>query len=127
VTDVEVLRDPTPAQVRETLRTLSGRAGVGHDLELAVTEVVANAREHGRPPVEVRLTVVGGDVEVEVCDGGPGPVDRHAPSPPPVEADRGRGRWLAHHLADVEERWLPSGSVVRLRAATAGGTEQAEG
>jgi anti-sigma regulatory factor (Ser/Thr protein kinase) len=127
VTDVEVLRDPTPAQVRRTLRTLSGRADVDHDLELAVTEVVANAREHGRPPVEVRIAVVGGEVEVAVHDGGPGPVDRRAPSPPPAGSDRGRGRWLAHHLADVEERWQPTGSVVHLRAATAGGAEQAEG
>jgi anti-sigma regulatory factor (Ser/Thr protein kinase) len=128
VRDVEVLRDPTPEQVRDVLRDLRGDddARPGDDLALAVSEVVANAHRHGRPPVEVRVAVVDGDVEVVVHDAGPGPRDAGAPGLPTVDAVDGRGRWLAHHLADVVERRTTSGYEVRLRRSTGGGASGGE-
>lgn len=86
------------------------------DLALAVHEVVANAREHGVPPVTVQVVGGGGEVEVLVRDAGGGPAALGPPARAPGPDDeRGRGRWLAHHLAVVDERRTAGGFEVRLR------------
>jgi anti-sigma regulatory factor (Ser/Thr protein kinase) len=94
---------------------------VGGDLALAVHEVVVNAHEHGRSPVETRVEVVDGEVEVLVRDQGSGPASLAPPTGPPgPDAERGRGRWLAHQLAVVEERRTADGFEVRLRQRATG-------
>jgi anti-sigma regulatory factor (Ser/Thr protein kinase) len=94
---------------------------VADHLELAVLEVVANAHRHGRPPVRTEVEVVDGAVQVRVTDRGTGPSERRVPTDPPgPTAEGGRGRWLAHHLADVEERRTHDGFEVTLRPRTAG-------
>lgn len=106
------------AEVRAEVRAALLATGVDDpgDLELAVSEVVANAHRHGRPPVEVHVAVTGTDVEVLVRDAGEGP---RALGPAPVlahgDAVRGRGRWLAHRLATVQEVRTCDGFEVRLR------------
>ncbi|WP_052668363.1 ATP-binding protein [Nitriliruptor alkaliphilus] len=102
------------ATVRSEVAAALQAAGVADpgDLPLAAGEVVVNALEHGRPPVEVRVQVVGGAVEVIVRDAGAGPA--RPVDVPGGEVERGRGRWLAHHLATCEERRTPDGFEVRL-------------
>jgi anti-sigma regulatory factor (Ser/Thr protein kinase) len=123
----EVLVDPDPAQVRRVIRARatplgaigpSGVAEATRDLELAVTEVVVNAAQHGLPPVEVELRTVAGRLEVTVRDRGPGPRDPAAPRPVGPETERGRGRWIAHRLAEVRERSTSHGYEVRLTTST---------
>jgi signal transduction histidine kinase len=55
-------------------------------LAQAIGNLLANAIEHGRGPVEVEVTVHGGVVRVAVTDDGPG-------LPAPVAELRGRPRW----------------------------------
>jgi anti-sigma regulatory factor (Ser/Thr protein kinase) len=101
------------AAIRDRLRAVlpsTVPSDAADDLELAVLEVVANAHRHGRAPVRTDVEVVGDSVQVRVVDRGPGPPERGVPSGPPgPEAETGRGRWLAHHLAEVEERWTRNG------------------
>jgi anti-sigma regulatory factor (Ser/Thr protein kinase) len=111
----QLLIDPSPAQVRHLVRTRTPLRG-GGDLELAVTEVVANAREHGTGPVEVVVRGTGIDLSVLVRDRGRGPASGPPARPADGDAERGRGRWLAHRLADVAERRTAEGFEVRLRA-----------
>jgi anti-sigma regulatory factor (Ser/Thr protein kinase) len=85
------------------------------DLELAVTEVVTNARQHGSGPIEVVVRGTGAQLLVLVRDGGGGPVDRPLVRPPGVDVEGGRGRWLTHRLADVRERRTAAGFEVHLR------------
>jgi anti-sigma regulatory factor (Ser/Thr protein kinase) len=108
------------AEVRQALRSL-GVDDDGAALELAAGEVVANAHEHGHPPVTVEVRVRRDEVVVVVHDAGGGPTTPGLPaSRPPVDAVRGRGRWLAHQLAVVEERRTPAGHEVRLTRRRAG-------
>jgi anti-sigma regulatory factor (Ser/Thr protein kinase) len=102
------------ATVRSEVAAALQAAGVSDpgDLPLAVGEVVANAIEHGRPPVEVRVQVEGAAVEVLVRDAGAGP--SRPLDVPDADLERGRGRWLAHQLATCEERRTPDGFEVRL-------------
>ena len=65
------------------LRTGQDGAGV---LLLVFEELVSNALRHGRPPVEVTVTVAGGGWLLEVCDGAP---DR--PPVPAVDRDAAQG------------------------------------
>lgn len=109
-----VLADPIPAQARAVVRAREPQRS-GGDLELAVTEVVANARQHGDGPVEVVVRGTGPQLLILVRDRGRGPVDRPPVRPPDVDVERGRGRWLAHRLADVRERRTAAGFEVHLR------------
>src|SRR5436190_21565363 len=76
----------------------------GFDLRLLVSELVANAIEHGgAPDASILLSVErdGTTVRVEVEDAGP----RFPPAPsepPPPDATSGRGLYLLAALAD---RW----------------------
>lgn len=91
--------------VRGDVRALAVATGFGEradDVELVVDELLANAQEHGRPPVAVRAWC-DGRLVIEVVDRGPG-FDRHRvwrAHPPAPDAHRGRGLWIARQLTDL--------------------------
>ena len=103
------------------------------DMLIGVTEAVANAQHHGRPPTTVRIWAAPDSIVVTVHDTGPGPADRLAGLVPAAgsTSDRGLGLglWVIHQLdVDVTLRHTGDGFTVRLRdlprssgsAATAG-------
>jgi anti-sigma regulatory factor (Ser/Thr protein kinase) len=103
------------------------------DLLIGVTEAVANAQHHGRPPATVRIWAAPDSIVATVHDTGPGPADRLAGLVPAASStsDRGLGLglWVIHQLdVDVTLRHTGDGFTVRLRhlrrspgpAATAG-------
>ena len=93
------------AEVRAAVRDLAMRTGFverAGDLVLALDEVIANAQEHGRPPITVEAWA-DGRLVVEVSDVGAG-FDRArvwSTHPPPPLGRRGRGLWIIRQLADV--------------------------
>jgi len=93
------------AEVRTALRGMALRSGFrdrAGDLVLALDEVIANAQEHGCPPIEVRAWA-DGRLVVEVSDVGPG-FDRArvwSTHPPPPLGRRGRGLWIIRQLTDL--------------------------
>ncbi|WP_430209436.1 anti-sigma factor RsbA family regulatory protein [Phycicoccus avicenniae] len=117
-----VLTDPVLGAARQAVARLATRFGVPESgLVLAVSEVVANAQRHGRPPVTVRAWGSPGRVVVTVTDEGPGPTDPFAGLlSPDLEATDGRGLWMAHYLCDVAAISLVEGRcTVRLVASAA--------
>ncbi len=93
------------AEVRGAVRRIAEGAGFADraaDLVLALDEVIANAQEHGRPPIEVSCWI-DGRVVVEVADVGGGfdrarVWDTHPPEP---YGPRGRGLWITRQLTDL--------------------------
>lgn len=103
--------DPIAAQVAERLGGWVGHER--HAVRLAVHEVVANALEHGRTPVDVRVETCPDETVVTVADHGSGPT-RPAPdavAPGAADAERGRGLLLARAGCDE----LTAGTDVRGR------------
>lgn len=103
------------------------------DMLIGVTEAVANAQHHGRPPATVRMWAAPDSILVTIHDTGPGPADRLAGLIPATgsTSDRrlGLGLWVIHQLdVDVTLWHSDDGFTVRLRhqprssgsAATAG-------
>lgn len=92
-------------ELRERVRDLADRAGFGeraNDVQLAVAELIANAQEHGDPPVEVEVWG-DGRLVMEVRDSGGG-LDHHEVwrrHPPAPNDHRGRGLWIVRQLMDV--------------------------
>lgn len=84
------------------LADLAGFRDRAGDVTLAIAELIANAQEHGRPPVSVDAWV-DGRLVIEVRDAGGG-MDQgevwrtHPPSP---HGNRGRGLWIVRQLVDV--------------------------
>lgn len=87
--------------------------GVADDAALLVSEAVTNAVRHGGPPVRLRLSCAGGQVEVRVTDASPvEPLVRDADS----TDTNGRGvalidllseRWgVDHHDGDGKDVWF---------------------
>ena len=93
------------AEVRSAVRDLAVGGGFAEragDLVLALDEVIANAQEHGRPPIKVRAWA-DGRLVVEVADAGAG-FDRARvwkTHPPPPLGRRGRGLWIIRQLTDL--------------------------
>ena len=119
---VAELTTPTPAGVRAALRHLAGgilSAEQCDDLVLAASEAVANALEHGVPPVMVRIWRGEGRVVINVHDQGAGPQDPLAGLLPAGErGEDGRGLWMVHQLSiDVALSAAAGGFTVRLSAA----------
>ena len=107
------------AEVRTALRGMAQRAGFSDragDLVLALDEVIANAQEHGLPPIGISAWV-DGRLVVEVNDVGDG-FDRlrvWSTHPPERYGPRGRGLWIARQLTDlVTIVTEPSGTTVRI-------------
>ncbi|MEV0848299.1 ATP-binding protein [Streptomyces sp. NPDC049954] len=108
---VEYALPRTPASARwarhMTRDFLDGRPGAAsgaacsrsraQDAELVVSELVANAAEHGNSACRLRLRARTGRLVVEVHDDGD-----HLPValPGSTVAERGRGMTLVHALAD---------------------------
>jgi anti-sigma regulatory factor (Ser/Thr protein kinase) len=61
----------------------------GEDILLVVTELLSNAVEHGRGPVQLSVEFRGESVQVDVHDAAPDP-----PHPLPRDPHRARGRGL---------------------------------
>lgn len=105
--------------LRELVRGAAAAANVPDtriaDLELAVHEVARNSLVHGGGGGLLRVWATPGALMCEVTDSGriEDPlVGRSAPS---IEADKGRGLWLAQHLVDlVQLRTSAQGTTVRL-------------
>jgi anti-sigma regulatory factor (Ser/Thr protein kinase) len=124
------------AEARHVLAQIArGRipAATLEDMLIGVTEAVANAQHHGRPPATVRIWAAPDRIVVTIHDTGPGPADRQAGLVPAAgsTSDRrlGFGLWVIHQLdLDVTLRRASGGFTVRLRrlpgspgsAATAG-------
>jgi anti-sigma regulatory factor (Ser/Thr protein kinase) len=113
----------SPAAVAHARRLvhLHGR-GAGLDpvaldnLTLAVSEILANALLHGRPPVRLHLYDAGPTWVCHVHDGGPGLRDPYSGMLPPTQpADHGYGLWLARQLCTaVDVGTDATGTHVRL-------------
>jgi anti-sigma regulatory factor (Ser/Thr protein kinase) len=113
-------RDPAEiAAVRIAMREMAERHGFGDragDLVLALDEVIANAQEHGTPPILIDAWV-DGRVVVEVRDNGAGfePHRVWASHPPDRFGTRGRGLWITRQLTDhVQVACGDLGTVVRI-------------
>jgi anti-sigma regulatory factor (Ser/Thr protein kinase) len=113
-------RDPAEiAEVRIAMRALAERHGFAeraNDLVLALDEVVANAQEHGTPPILIDAWV-DGRVVVEVRDNGSGfePNRVWARHPPDRFGTRGRGLWITRQLTDhLQVACGEGGTVVRI-------------
>jgi anti-sigma regulatory factor (Ser/Thr protein kinase) len=115
------LIDPTPAQVRATVRQLSTgllRLGQAQDLVLAASEAVTNALIHGVAPVTVRIWIGEDRVVVVVHDEGEGPADPLVGLLPRTDegTSSGRGLWIAHQLDIDVALFAVTGFTARLRA-----------
>lgn len=101
-------------EARAFVAGLADRWHLGHlarDAALIVSELVANAVVHGKPPVEVRVTRCPGGLRVGVRDTGDAPVV--APMGTDPLGQSGLGLRVVSHLAT---RWgidpLPDGKTV---------------
>lgn len=115
------LDGPLPADARAAVAALAAphlphRAVA--DLTIAVSEVVANAHVHGRPPVTVEAWARPGSVLVVVHDTGSGPSDPLAGLMPQERDDDGRGAglglWIAGQLCTDVTLDRSGGFAVRL-------------
>jgi anti-sigma regulatory factor (Ser/Thr protein kinase) len=113
-------RDPAEIpEVRVAVRDLAERNGFTEragDLALALDEVIANAQEHGTPPIRVDAWA-DGRIVVKVSDSGRGfePLHVWASHPPAPLGTRGRGLWIARQLTDLVEILCgPGGTTVRI-------------
>jgi len=80
------------------------------DMREMLDNYLENARRYGRPPVEVRAVEHGSDVELRVCDRGPGVpadfvprlFDRFSRAPHGDPHSSGLGLWIVRSLARAE-------------------------
>lgn len=95
---------PTARQaLRQALRDTGMSAERAEEYLTAVGEVLTNAVQHGRGPVQIRLLTGDGGWWCTVTDHGPGTDDPYAgiDSPLPGNPDaRGAGLWVARQFAD---------------------------
>lgn len=96
------LDGPTPAEGRRAV--VLAAAGTPVDTEglvIAVSEALANAHLHGRPPVTLRAWGDRSRVVVTVTDSGTGPPDVFVGlAPPDLASTSGRGLWISHQVCD---------------------------
>jgi anti-sigma regulatory factor (Ser/Thr protein kinase) len=107
------------AQIRHDVRAIAVTSGFvdrAGDVALTLDELLANAQEHGSPPVDVEAWS-DGRLIIEVFDRG---VGFHQPDiwrkhPPEPSGSRGRGLWIVRQLADrVDVSSSPTGTRVRV-------------
>ncbi|PZS38101.1 MAG: hypothetical protein DLM62_15565 [Pseudonocardiales bacterium] len=113
--------------LRRRLRSWGASCGMGDqdtdDIVIAVDEIATNALEHGQPPSCVRGWTTPDALFVQVDDQGrdfiPATTGYQRPS---TDARRGRGIWIARHLADVLTTHTgPTGTTVAMRFARSAG------
>jgi anti-sigma regulatory factor (Ser/Thr protein kinase) len=112
-----VLVAPSLPETRRAVRLLARatevRDGDVQALLFAVTEVLANARTHGRGPVTVRLFASERRLVVGVGDAGSGPDEPLAGLVRLGDGSgTGDGLWLAHAIADVRHHRSADGYTV---------------
>ena len=83
---------------RETRSFIPGLPIDAEAALLIVSELVANAIQHGTGPIDVRLAWDGRALQIEVSDGDPG-IERVTLTPPSARYDHGRGLALTDRLA----------------------------
>lgn len=113
--------DPSPHEVRRLVTEAAAGTRLSLDdrldLVTAASEIATNARQHGRPPVVVRIWSTPDQLTIRVRDAGTGPTE---PDAGLVGAGRdpgagGMGLWLANLLcSEVTMRVDPEGFEVRL-------------
>ncbi len=86
------------AIVRDTIADFAPSRAA--DIVLAVHEVAINAIIHGGGRGHLRVERAGDDLVFHVKDGN-GTLTRPEVMAPDPQAPRGRGLWLAEHLADL--------------------------
>ena len=98
---------PTAAVARHAVADLAQRSCLEpvsiENLVVGVSESVANANAHGRPPVEVRAWAVPDRMVVTVTDRGTGPEDPYVgllPGRMSPEGTGGLGMWITFQLCD---------------------------
>jgi anti-sigma regulatory factor (Ser/Thr protein kinase) len=102
------LKDPTTADARAAIAMVNDTTAGGilssgqlGDLQLAVTEAVANGLTHGTPPVGVRCWAADDRIVITVSDRGTGPTDPFGGLQAAAHAPHGGfGLWLTHLLCD---------------------------
>lgn len=107
------------AAVRSVVARHGARAGLGRDavddLRLALTEVAANAMDHGAGHGVLRAWREPGALVFEVRDGGQITDLLAGRATPSNEQARGRGLWLVNQLCDLLQiRATAHGTVVRV-------------
>ncbi|MBV9652247.1 MAG: sensor histidine kinase [Pseudonocardiales bacterium] len=109
------------ALLRRRLRSWGTDAALGDrdtdDIVIAVDEIATNALEHGQPPARVRGWSTADAVFIRVDDHGRvGIPQTTGYVRPRTDARRGRGVWMARHLADVlTTHHSPTGTTVTMR------------
>lgn len=116
--------------VRRQVATHAADAGVDTEraeaLSLAVSEAATNSVRHGGGRGAVRIWDNGRALVCEVRDAGRITEPLTGRIRPPVNAEAGRGLWLANQLCDlVQIRSTEEGTVVRLHMSTGGPAQTA--
>ena len=119
------LTDPAPADGRRAAAALAATTTLDREtidgLMVGVSEALANAIRHGRPPVELRAWAAPDRVLVVVRDRGSGPSDPYAGYLPRrgEQVDSGLGLWITRQVCSrVTLTQTPEGFAVRLVAGT---------
>jgi anti-sigma regulatory factor (Ser/Thr protein kinase) len=119
------LDDPTPADGRRAAAALAAATTLDREtidgLMIGVSEALANAVRHGRPPVELRVWAAPDRVVAVVRDRGGGPSDVYAGYLPRrgERIDGGLGLWIIRQVCSrVTLTKTPDGFTVRLVAGT---------
>ncbi len=117
------LVNPTEAEARRAVATLSKCSLVrSDDLENLVSgasESVANARQHGRPPILLRAWASPLEVLITITDTGTGPDDPYAGLRPAHKELDGLGLWVTHQLCQHVEHTTTSNTFTIRLSATA--------
>lgn len=105
--------------VRQLIRDLAERHGFAQrrsDLSLALDELIANAHEHGAPPITVRGWFDARLIMTVTDSGGGFDYRSIARAHPPLTlGKRGRGLWIVRQLTDhVHVSDGPGGTTVRI-------------
>ncbi|MEX5636228.1 ATP-binding protein [Parafrankia sp. FMc2] len=104
---------------RRQVLMLASKAGVlsqrAADLKLALHEILTNSVRHGGGGGVLRVWAEEAMLICEVSDRGHLRDTLAGRRPPALDAEGGRGLWLAHQLCDlVQLSSSPAGTVVRL-------------
>lgn len=103
LTDVADASMRASVWIEGVMRAVDTPADLYDRAALAVAEAVANAVEHGRPPIRAHVSARGGTWTVIVEEGGEGPATETLASaslPTELTATHGRGLYLIATLSD---------------------------